>query len=538
MAYKWTHKLILSLSISSFFPPNFLTMKMVILILFAALLVMIIWVWRMVNWVWIRPRKLEVCFRKQGLKGHSYTTLYGDTKEMAELTKQAKLKPMRLNDDILPRVLPFHHYTLNKYGNNCFAWIGPEPRIFIMEPELITEIVTNNNIFKKPKPAPLVKLLVSGIASYEDQKWAKHRKILNTAFYTEKLKCMVPAMHKSCEDMINKWEILLCNKNKSCELDVHPYFEDLTSDVISRTAFGSSYEEGMRIFHLQKELAELTRQAFQSVYIPGWRFLPTKRNRRMKAIDNELKDILRKLVSKRETSMNLGEAQDDLLGILLKSNVKEIQENGSKCGMTTDEVIEECKVFYFSGQESSSNLLVWTMVLLSVHQNWQIRAREEVQQVFQNNKPDFEGLNRLKIVTMILNEVLRLYPPAPYIVRKANQETKLGKLIIPPEVTLAIPIIFVHHNQELWGDDVKEFKPERFSQGIANATKNRFCYLPFSWGPRNCIGNNFAMMETKIALAMMLQRFAFELSPSYTHAPTYVVTVQPQCGAHLVLTKL
>lgn len=73
-------------------------------------------------------------------------------------------------------------------GNNCFAWIGPEPRIFIMEPELITEIVTNNNIFKKPKPAPLVKLLVSGIASYEDQKWAKHRKILNTAFYTEKLK--------------------------------------------------------------------------------------------------------------------------------------------------------------------------------------------------------------------------------------------------------------------------------------------------------------------------------------------------------------
>lgn len=116
MAYKWTHKLILSLSISSFFPPNFLTMKMVILILFAALLVMIIWVWRMVNWVWIRPRKLEVCFRKQGLKGHSYTTLYGDTKEMAELTKQAKLKPMRLNDDILPRVLPFHHYTLNKYG--------------------------------------------------------------------------------------------------------------------------------------------------------------------------------------------------------------------------------------------------------------------------------------------------------------------------------------------------------------------------------------------------------------------------------------
>uniref|UniRef100_A0A3Q7HGZ2 Cytochrome P450 n=1 Tax=Solanum lycopersicum TaxID=4081 RepID=A0A3Q7HGZ2_SOLLC len=511
---------------------------MVVLICFSALLVTMIWMWRMVNWVWIRPRKIEKCFRKQGLNGHPYRTLYGDTKEMAKLTKQAKLKPMKLTDDILTRVLPFYHYTLNKYGNNCFIWIGPEPRIFIMEPELIRDIVMNNNIFKKPKPTPLVQLLVSGISSYEDQKWAKHRKILNTAFYTEKLKYMVPAMHKSCEDMMNKWEILICNKNKSCELDVHPYFEDLTSDVISRTAFGSSYQEGMKIFHLQKELAELTRQAFQSVYIPGWRFLPTRRNRRMKGIDNELKDTLRKIVNKRERSMNLGETQEDLLGILLKSNVNEIQQNGTKFGMTTDEVIEECKLFYFAGQETSSNLLVWTMVLLSVHQNWQTRAREEVQQVFHNNKPDFEGLKRLKIVTMILNEVLRLYPPAPYFLRKANQETKLGNMNIPSEVILMIPTIFIHHNEELWGDDVKEFKPDRFSQGIAKATKDRLCFLPFSWGPRICIGHNFAMMETKIALAMILQRFAFELSPSYTHAPTYVVTLQPQCGAHLILNKL
>ncbi|KAH7861086.1 hypothetical protein Vadar_021576 [Vaccinium darrowii] len=370
--------------------------------------------WKIVNWVWLRPKQLERCLRDQGFKGNPYRFLYGDSKEFASTIKEAKSKTMEASDDdIVPRVVPFHQYFVNRHGTNHFVWLGPTPRLTITDPKLIKEILSKSEVFQKPALNPHFKLLVTGILTYEGEKWATHRNLVNPAFHLEKLKLMAPAMYSSCSEMVSKWEVLVSTKG-SCELDVWPYLSNLTADVISRTAFGSDYDEGKQIFQLQKELMNIMMQLLRSIYIPGLRFLPTTTNREMRKINNEVGALVRNIINKRRRTMN-GEVDNDLLGILLKSNLKATdQEPGSKNIQLTDEdIIEECKLFYLAGQETTSALLVWTMVLLSKHQKWQALAREEVLAVFGDKKPDFDGLHQLKTVTMILNEVMRMYNTLP-----------------------------------------------------------------------------------------------------------------------------
>ncbi|CAN4097814.1 unnamed protein product [Withania somnifera] len=318
---------------------------------------------------------------------------------------------------------------------------------------------------------------------------------------------MFPAFCVCCDEMINRWEELV-SKRGSCELDVADEFLNLGGDVISRAAFGSNIEEGRSIFLLQKE------------------FFTTTSNRKAKHIHKKMISLIKGIIEKREDDVQRGVSDnDDVLGLLLKARN---EENKSKVvggrGLSTDYVIEECKEFYFAGQDTPTALLSWTMVVLSMHPEWQDRARNEVYQAIGKNKPKFDDLNHHRLMNMIFQEVLEIYP-AIFLIRSTSKSTKLGDMTIPPGVQVW-----------LWGDDALMFNPESFSEGVSKAAKEQL-YFPFGWGPRMCIGLNFGMMEAKLILSQILQRFWFELSPSYTHAPQLTLIMKPQYGAQIILHK-
>ncbi|KAH7512761.1 hypothetical protein FEM48_Zijuj12G0124600 [Ziziphus jujuba var. spinosa] len=177
-------------------------------------------------------------------------------------------------------------------------------------------------------------------------------------------------------------------------------------------------------------------------------------------------------------------------------------------------------------QETTSALLVGTMILLSRLPNWQDRAKEEVLVVFGNQKPDFDGLDHLKV------------PLVAYLERTDDKQSNIGKLSLLAGIKVSLPIILLHHDKKQWGYDADKFKPERFAEGISKAIESQVPFFPFRWGPRICIGQNFCNYKAKLARSLILQNFTFELSPSYAHAPFTIVTLQPQYGAHIILLEL
>lgn len=250
-----------------------------------------------------------------------------------------------------------------------------------------------------------------------------------------------------------------------------------------------------------------------------------KLNRQLK---NSLKSIIDGRIKAKASSD--GCYGDDLIGLMIEASVTKADDIKTSPKMKTSEIMENCKTFFFAGHETTSNLLTWTTFLLSLHPEWQERLREEVLKECGMGIPDADMLAKLKLVNMVLLEALRLYCPVIMLVRKQSEDMKLGNLMIPKETCISIPIVKIHRSKEYWGEDASEFNPMRFVNGISKAAKHPNALLAFSMGPRACIGQNFAMMEAKTVLALLLQRFSFSLCPEYKHAPVDYLTLHPQYG--------
>lgn len=137
-------------------------------------------------------------------------------------------------------------------------------------------------------------------------------------------------------------------------------------------------------------------------------------------------------------------------------------------------------------------------------------------------------------VSLVIQETLRLYPVAAVMVRQASKRVNIGNIDILAGTQLYMSIISVHHDTQIWGEDAIDFNPMRFTK----SQKHSSSYFPFGFGPNYCVGQNLALIEMKIVLAMLLQRYSFTVSPTYVHGPMLVMSVSPQYGMQIVFRRL
>ena len=396
-------------------------------------------------------------------------------------------------------------------------------------PELNRQVLTQHDRFHtyalsgrffpedddRPRLRPL-KRMMTGLFHVNGDEHRRHRRLLMPAFHKARLEAYRDDMVELVGEMLDGWR-------PGQATDLSAEMTRLTLRVATKTLFGDDVgESGVKITHWMQDwlLTMFSLAALLPWDLPG---LPYRRwLDRSHQIDAAMSELVRRKRAQ-------GTEGADMLSMLLAAR----DEDGSQ--LTDDEIIGHAGVIFAAGHETSANALTWTLLLLSQHPKVASSLGEELAAELHGDAPTTEQLTRLPLLDAVVKESLRVLPPVPLHPRFVSEPVELGGYHLPAYTEIFLSIYNLHHDPALFPDP-QSFLPSRW----ASIRPSTFEYNPFSAGPRMCIGAAFAMMEIKIALAMILQRFRIAPVPqrpvnrrvAITMAPTpaFIATVKRQDG--------
>lgn len=385
-------------------------------------------------------------------------------------------------------------------------------------PDLVHDVlVTDHRAFRKGPTIQAARLLLGeSLLTSEGDSHLRQRRLIQPMFHHDRIAGYASAMARHGERVAGRWR-------HGVEIDAHAEMASLTLAVVAETLFGADVDDAKSAL-VTRALTQ-TLAMFDRVYSPLFRVLvrlPTPTMRRYRRLESDLNGVIDTMIAARRAS---GAKGDDLLSLLLRT-----REEGA--GMADRQVRDEALTLFLAGHETTANALTWAWWLLSEHTEAEARLHAEVDGALRGRPPTVDDLPNLVYAEAVLSESMRLRPPAWAIGRRAIRDHRAGDVTIPAGSIVVVSPWLLHHDPRWWPEP-EAFRPERWLSP-PGPERPRYAFVPFGGGPRVCIGEPFARMESVLLLSTIARRWRLRPVPGRPVEPQAVVTLRPRHGLAMV----
>ncbi len=421
--------------------------------------------------------------------------------------------------------LGFQLRARRRFGDVFRFRVGPLLVHFVYHPDHVRRVLHDH---QKNYPRGwhyrlLRRLLGDNLVVSEGDFWLRQRRLAQPAFHRQRLTGYAEVMADATAGTLARWDDFAAAGNV---IDLAAEMSRLALAIAGRTLFGRDVSaEADTVGTAFGAASGYLERRFNHPLTTPPLWVPTANNHRFKAALRTLHRVVLALVQERRRE---GRDHGDLLSMLMQARDEETGE-----AMTDEQLRSEALTFLLAGHETTAIALTWTLFLLASHAAARQRVRDEVAAVLGGRRPTAEDVPRLVVTRMVIEEAMRLYPPIWAIPRQAVHEDEIGGYRIPAGTTVAVCPFVTHRHPDVW-ERPETFDPDRFTPECV-VRRPKYAYFPFLGGPHQCIGNEFAMLEMRLIVAMIVRHFDLELLPGQVIEPKGSLGLRPSGPVRMAL---
>jgi cytochrome P450 len=415
----------------------------------------------------------------------------------------------------------------HRYGDVVRFRVLAFPAYALYHPDHVKQVLQEKQR-NYDKQFPMMKVIRSsslfgnGLFTNDGDSWLHQRRLMQPSFHRERLFDFGQLMSEAAVAMLERWQ----RTAGDAPLDIPLEMMRLTQRIVGLALFSLDLSNEVdTVGRTFTAIGPLLSKYATLPFPPLW--VPTPGNRQLQAGLNTLNTVVDAIIKERRNRSRDTQA-GDLLGMLLSARDEE-----TGLGMSDQQVRDEVWTLLLAGHETTATALTWTWYLLSQHPEVERRLHAELDTILAGQVPTVEHLDALPYTRMVIQEALRLYPPVFGLTRHAVASDEIGGYHIPANSMIFVSQYCTHRHPAFW-EEPEVFDPERWTPE-RSAGRPRFAYFPFGGGPRQCIGNTFALMEAQLVLATVAQRLILRLVPGHLVEPEVRLSLRPRYGLPMTL---